>query len=106
MYDLEQAIMERCSTRRFLPRPVPRALIDEALALAQHAPSNSNIQPWQMVFAVGAALDRLKDALLEEARKRPPNIPPLPAAFQHYRRELGTRVYGAMGVAREDKAAR
>jgi len=50
MYDLEQAIRERHSTRRFLPRPVPRALIDEALALAQQAPSNSNIQPWQMVL--------------------------------------------------------
>jgi hypothetical protein len=29
---------------------VPRALVDEALALTQHAPSNSNIQPWRMVI--------------------------------------------------------
>ena len=36
MYDLEESIMERHSTRMFLPRPVPRALVDEALALAQH----------------------------------------------------------------------
>ncbi len=106
MYDLEQTIKERHSTRRFLPRPVPRALIDEALALAQHAPSSSNIQPWHMVFAIGAVRDRLKDALLEEARKGPPSIPALPEAFQHHRRELGARVYGAMGVAREDTVAR
>jgi hypothetical protein len=44
MYDLEQSITERHSTRMFLPRPVPRALVDESLA--QHAPPNSNIQPW------------------------------------------------------------
>jgi hypothetical protein len=47
MYDLEQSITERHSTRMFLPRPVPRALVDESLALALHAPSNSNIQPWR-----------------------------------------------------------
>ncbi len=41
MFDLDQAIRERYSTRMFLPRPVPRELVDEALALAQHARSNS-----------------------------------------------------------------
>ncbi|APR86791.1 Nitroreductase [Minicystis rosea] len=106
MHDLEQAITERRSTRKFLPRPVPRALLDECLSLAQRAPSNSNIQPWRVVFAAGAARDRLQTALLTEARKGPPNIPPLPEAFQRHRRELGSRVYGAMGITREDKAAR
>ena len=53
MLDLDQAIRERHSTRLFLPQPVPRELVDEALALAQYAPSNSNIQPWHMVFASG-----------------------------------------------------
>ncbi len=48
MSDLEQTIRDRHSTRLFLPRPVPRALVDEAIALAVCAPSNSNIQPWHM----------------------------------------------------------
>ena len=104
MFDLEQVIRERHSTRLFLPQPVPRALVEEALVLAQHAPSNSDIQPWHMVFASGPPRDRLVKALLEEAQRRPPNIPPLPEAFRHYRRELGAQVYGAMGIAREDKA--
>jgi len=88
----------------FLPQPVPRELVDEALALAQCAPSNSNIQPWHIVFASGAVRDRLVTALLDEARRRPPHIPPLPESFQHYRRELGAQVYGAMGIAIEDTA--
>jgi len=88
----------------FLPQSVPRALVDESLALAQHAPSNSNIQPWHMVFASGPPRDRLVAALLDAARRRPPNIPPLPESFQHYRRELGAQVYGAMGIAPEDTA--
>ena len=104
MFDLEQVIRERHSTRLFLPQPVPRALVEEALVLAQHAPSNSDIQPWHMVFASGPPRDRLVKALIEEAQRRPPNIPPLPEAFRHYRRELGAQVYGAMGIAREDKA--
>jgi len=105
MFDLDRAIRQRHSARMFLlNQAVPRQLLDEALALAQCAPSNSNIQPWHVVFASGSARDRLVAALLEEARRRPPNIPPLPESFQHYRRELGAQVYGAMGIAREDTA--
>jgi nitroreductase len=104
MFDLEQVIMERHSTRLFLRQPVPRELLDEALALAVHAPSNSNIQPWHLVFASGPRRDRLVKALLEEAQRRPPNIPPLPESFKHFRTDLGKQVYGAMGISREDTA--
>src|SRR5262249_37326154 len=103
---LDEAIRERHSTRMFLPQPVPRALVEESLALAQHAPSNSNIQPWHMVFASGPPRDRLVADLLADDRRRPPNIPSLPQSFQHYRRELGAQVYGAMGIGREDTAKR
>ena len=65
MSDLEQAIDARRSIRMFLPdRPVPREVVDEALELAIRAPSNSNIQPWHLVLASGAARDRLVKALL------------------------------------------
>ena len=69
---LDQTILERRSIRKFLPAPVPRGLVDEALALAQHAPSNSNIQPWRLVFASGAARDRLKEALFKVADHEAP----------------------------------
>ncbi|MHC5936115.1 nitroreductase [Nostoc sp.] len=106
MFDLDQTIKDRHSTRKFLSQPVPRALLDEALALAQLAPSNSNIQPWRLVFAQSVRRDRLQQALLNQAKQHPPNISPLPSAFQHYRQELGAQVYGAMGIAREDQANR
>ncbi len=106
MYDLEGIIKERHSTRKFLSRPVLQALVNEALALAQCAPSNSNIQPWRIVFAAGPARERLKNALLNEAGRQAPRIPELPESFPHYRQELGVQVYGAMGIAREDKANR
>ena len=70
MFDLEQTIRERHSTRLFLSQPVLQGLVDEALALAVHAPSNSNIQPWHLVFASGPPRERLVKALLEEAPLR------------------------------------
>ncbi len=57
----------RRSTRMFLPRPVSRRLVQEALELAMCAPSNSNVQPWHVVFTSGAARDRLVAAMLERA---------------------------------------
>jgi nitroreductase len=107
MSDLEQTILERRSSRLFLrDKPVPRELVEEALELAVHAPSNSNIQPWQVVFAAGPARDRLVEALLEEAEAAAPRVPQLPPAFAHLRGELGAAVYGAMGIARHDAEAR
>jgi nitroreductase len=101
---LDETIRERHSTRMFLPQSVPRALVDESLALAQRASSSSDIQPWYMVFASGPARDRLVAALLREARRGPPKIPPLPESFRHYRRDLAAQVYGAMGIALDDTA--
>jgi nitroreductase len=104
MSALDQAILERHSTRKFLPLPVPREVVDESIALAQHAPSNSNIQPWRAVFVTGTARDRLKDALFKVANHEAPHIPALPKAFEHYRFELGAAVYGSMGITIADTA--
>jgi len=106
MSDLARTVLDRHSTRKFLPRPVPRDLVNEALALAQHAPSNSNIQPWRLVFVSGAARDRLKQALFSVADHEAPHIPSLPKAFEHYRYELGAEVYGSMGITIADTARR
>ena len=107
MFDLEQVIKERRSTRMFLPhRPVPRELLAEALGLAARAPSSSNTQPWHMVFTSGEARDRLVAALLHEAQRTAPNIPPLPDAFTPIRDDLMAQIYGALGIAREDAEAR
>ena len=107
MYDLEQAILTRRSTRLFLrDKAVPKTLVLEALELAVRAPSNSNIQPWRVVFNSGPARDRLVEALLEEAGKGEPRVPPLPEEFTHFRRDLGALLYGTMGVPRHDKEAR
>jgi nitroreductase len=106
MYDLEQAVTVRRSTRMFLSdKPVPTDLVSEALDLAMRAPSNSNIQPWHLVLASGPARDRLVEALLKGANAAPPRVPVLPERFAHMRRDLGALVYGSMGIDRDDTGA-
>ncbi len=107
MHDLEEAIEERRSTRMFLrDKAVPPELIQEALTLAMRAPSNSNIQPWQLVLATGPGRDRLVEALLEVAAVESPSVPVLPDSFAHMRRDLGALVYGSMGISRHDSEGR
>jgi nitroreductase len=107
MHDLENAINDRRSIRLFLrDKPVPKELVLESLELAVRAPSNSNVQPWHVVFASGPARDRLAEALLEQADVAAPNVPELPESFAHLRRELGALLYGTMGISRHDAEAR
>jgi nitroreductase len=107
MSDLEQAMLDRHSTRLFLrDKPIPCELVTEALELAIHAPSNSNIQPWRVVLASGPARNRLAEALLEQAAVESPAVPVLPESFAHMRRDLGALVYGSMGISRHDVEAR
>jgi len=104
---LETLLTTRHSTRAFLPTPVPKPLLHNALALAQNAPSNSNIQNWHFYLVSGNALTRLTDALMTAASESHPKIPPLPQKYAHFRSALGAKVYGqGYGIPRSDVAAK
>ncbi|BCI52523.1 oxidoreductase [Mycolicibacterium litorale] len=107
MSDLADVVHARRSIRMFLrDKPVPRELLTEALELAMRAPSNSNIQPWRLFLTSGPRRDRLVEALLAQASRGFPATVGLPESFADLRREVGKMVYGAMGIAREDREAR
>lgn len=107
MYDLDESIKARHSTRLFLrDKSVPRELLDDALTLAVRAPSNSNIQPWRVFFASGPARDRLAEALLASAAGGEPAASVLPQSLAPLRSALGAAVYAAMGIDRDDTDAR
>lgn len=107
------AIRARHCKRAFLDRPVPRGILEAVLRAAAHAPSTRNIQPWQVVVLEGAARDGLSRRLCEDFdRGLPPrpdyaNRPPvLDAALEERARAWGAGMYGTLGIAREDGAAR
>jgi nitroreductase len=108
---VDQVIRSRKAVRAFLPTPVPRALVEEMLRVARHAPSNSNTQPWSVHVLAGEAKDRLSQALLRSHERD--DLPAsrhfpdeLPAACKARQAEFGRRYYAAAGIDRADAAAR
>ncbi len=57
--DLELAIKERRSIRKFRTDPVPKALIEEILRLAMWAPSGMNQQNWYFIAVTKEKLSKL-----------------------------------------------
>jgi iodotyrosine deiodinase len=63
------AMQQRRTTRNFSDRPVPRELIEEALAAAGSAPSGANLQPWHFVAVSDAKTkSEIRAAAEEEER--------------------------------------
>lgn len=74
--------------------------------MAQHAASNSNIQPWRIAVVEGDALKRLEKSLLEaDDSDVTPQIKAIPAEYKQYRSDMGHALYGPNGynIQRGDK---
>ena len=107
------AVMQgRRSIRGYLDKPVPQALIREVLALAMRAPTSLNTQPWNFYVVTGAVLDRIRQGNVER------NLAGVPDSREfrmgpgyvgaHRERQIGVakQLFAAMGIQRDDKAAR
>ena len=109
---LSAIVKERRSVRGYKKDPVPPTLLRSIFERAQAAPSWCNIQPWQVYILSGSAVENLKSTLVETARsgiKPNPDFPwpdYYPEPYLSRRRACGGSLYAAMGVAREDQAAR
>lgn len=112
MQSYDDVVNGRRSIRGFKPDPVPRALIEEILALAMRTPSSLNTQPWNFTVLTGEPLDRIRQGNTER------NLAGVPHSREfrlgedyagvHRERqiEIAKQLFGAMDIAREDKAKR
>lgn len=109
---VEEALLTRRSVRAFTSDPVPRAMVEDILALASRAPSGTNIQPWKVRVLAGPVRDRLSRAMLdafenqgEEGFKPPYNYYPVKwrDPYLARRRKVGWDLYGLLGLGRENK---
>ncbi len=106
------ALEKRVSTRAFKDTPVPQDLLNSIFAKAQLAPSNCNVQPWQVFVVSGEKKEALKQALLMDMMKGRGPKPDFNWAVKyqgvHRERQFGSAnaLYTAMGIPREDKGAR
>jgi nitroreductase len=110
---VEAAITSRHSIRAFLPTPVPRATIEEILAVAARAPSGTNTQPWHAYVLTGAAREALS-ARIAAAYDDPVERATHSEEYAYYptewrspfidrRRKVGWDLYGLLGIAKTDK---
>ncbi|NCF79336.1 MAG: nitroreductase, partial [Alphaproteobacteria bacterium] len=108
----DDVLMGRRSIRGYQDKPVPKALLEEILALAMRAPSSINTQPWNFTVLTGAALDKIREGNTERNLAGVPHSREFRTgeAFvgQHRDRQVGVakQLFAAMGIAREDKEAR
>ena len=109
--DLETLLRDRFSCRAFKPGPVPRETIARVLAIAQRTPSWCNSQPWHVIVTSGEATEKLRAALVAAVRSGAPGGPDLPfpreytGVYDARRKESGSALYNALGIAKGDKPA-
>ena len=108
----DEVVLGRRSTRGYKQVPVPRALIEEVLALAMRAPSSMNTQPWSFYVITGEPLERIRRGNTERILAGEPDSREFrkgqPFAGPHRDRQVGVakQLFSAMGIARDDKDGR
>ena len=108
----DEVVMGRRSIRGYKPDPVPRAVIEDVIALAARAPSSMNSQPWSFFVVTGEPLDRIRRGNSERMLAGVPQSREFRTgdAFDGVHRErqvdVAKQLFAAMGIARDDKAAR
>jgi nitroreductase len=110
---LLSVIARRHCKRAFLDRPVPREILERVLSAAGHAPSPRNTQFWQVAVMTGEARAEISERLrraADSAERYEPDYSnrPVPMGALPEQRAFawGAAYYGAMGIARDDKAGR
>lgn len=112
LMSLAEILEARVSTRAFLDKPVPDAVLQKVFADAQMAPSNCNTQPWHTYVVSGAAKQRLSDKLVAAVMSGSGPSPEFDwiARYEgvHRERQVDAAfvLYDAMGIERMDKPAR
>lgn len=112
--DVYAAVRTRQSIRSFTDQPVPRHVLERVLAAAADAPSGSNLQPWNVYVLSGEPLAQLKKRVgarvaagdSGDDREFAVYPPQLRAPYLTRMEALGEGRYGALGIARDDVAAR
>jgi nitroreductase len=118
MLTVTDAVMNRISTRAFLPTPLARKDVASLLRLAQRAPSGGNLQPWRVIAVSGKAREdviALAAKTLGEVdpakpweTDRPvyPDFKVLDPVYNARRKAVGEMMYEALAIPHTDRAAR
>lgn len=109
--DVFEAARTRRSIRAYKPDAVPAETLREIVALARHAPSGSNIQPWRVHVMTGETLRRVGSAIRhafvtdEPGHRRDYDYytDPIYEPYLARRRQCGWGLYTTLGIGRGDR---
>ncbi|WP_211233737.1 nitroreductase family protein [Comamonas composti] len=109
----EALLTARRSMRAYLQQPVPDVLLQSLLIQARRAPSGANLQPGHFLQVRGGLRQALSQALLADWQAGAPEqedyayFPrPMPMGLRKRQAASAQALYGALGVARDDRAGR
>ena len=109
--DFNQLLIDRRSIRAFLAQPIEVELMKRIFAVAGSAPSNCNSQPWLTHVVSGLSRDAMSDALINTIGDGQysldfPYDGKYDGIYRERQLEVGLMLYRALGIEREDKAAK
>lgn len=111
--NVSDAVAARRSVRGFLDTAVDPVLLRGLAIRAGRAASGGNLQPWHVDLVHGASLAQLKGVMrdkLAAGEKEPPSYAIYPLQldnpYEGRRVAVGEAMYGEIGIARDDRAAR
>lgn len=108
----DEVVLGRRSIRGFKREPVPKSVIRDVIAMAMRAPSSLNTQPWNFYVVSGEPLDRIRAGNTERNLAGVPDSREFRShggyegAHRERQIEIAKQLFGAMGIARDDKPAR
>ena len=110
---IHHLMQARRSTRAYLPTAVAGAVLHKVLTSARLAPSGANLQPGSFVWVRGEAREALSAGLVQawrDGQQEPEDYSyfpqPLPHTLRRRQVAAAQALYGAIGVARDDRAGR
>lgn len=113
MHPVLDTLHARHCVRDFTEERIPDATLAALVAAAGCAPSSKNTQPWRLHLVTGAALERLRAALLAafDAGEKPrPDYryspDPLPETWAARAKACGIGIFQHKGIGRDDKEKR
>lgn len=113
VHSFSQLATDRRSVRAYSPTPVSEDLLHDVLVQARLAPSGANLQPGSFVQVRGVVREGLSADLVdawqhgrEEAEDYSYFPKPMPHTLRRRQVAAAQALYGALGVARDDRAGR
>lgn len=111
--DVIEAVKKRKSIRGYRPDPVPKQVLERILALASHAPSAMNTQPWEFAVLTGEVLENVRRSNVDLLNSGVPPNPehvvvswPKESIYRQRQVDLAKQLFQLMDIPREDKEKR